>query len=218
MNFVFKGLVIPFFIILSLVLVGCAVKPTYVDPPSTEAGFIVGTIGKKTYGDHLSKHVYSNLVFRKLGSEETHVISYEENTIIPPKDGEITLEDKAYDSFSVALLPGDYEIFRVSFTAPAGLGTIDYEAKENFSMPFKVEKGVSTYLGEFTSFGTKGKNIFGLNVTNGGFFGYSAAKQERDLPLIFSKHPKVSKKIRSENLSEFANEYIIKIEDIEMSE
>jgi len=195
--------------ILCTLTVGCAMKPAYVDPPKNEAGYVVGTIGKQTTGVFYSPHHWNDIYIRRLGSEENTIVSYKDSVFFGPKDGEIKEDDKSYDSFSVALLPGKYEIFKVSFYLQSGNAGMTYASQTDFSIPFNIKKGESTYIGEFTSFGTKGKNAFGLNVSNGGFFEYGGDKSERDLPTIFSKHPKVSKIVNKKIFDNLPNEYIL---------
>jgi hypothetical protein len=80
------------------------------------------------------------------------------------------------------LAPGQYEIFNIREVYNNGLLQIDYNLKQDISIPFEIKAGRVTYLGEFKAIGLAGKNLFGTTVTAG--IKYLVTDQStRDLPI-----------------------------------
>ena len=102
------------------------------------------------------------------------------NTDAPPLTSKFDLkaEEERVLVFLVPVAPGEYEIDRTGghfvFTT--------YWTDEKFSLPFTVEEGKTTYVGEYTFRANLGGEFLGP------FFSYSS-NAERDYPLLAVKYP-----------------------------
>lgn len=153
-----------------------------------KAGQVFGTLGsfRKTPFSSVS------IFFRQLGSKDSGRFYFAYDGILggPPVDVE---ESNARGTVFVGRLPaGDYELFQINFFINRGqFGTTTFSSREEFSIPFKVEEGKSTYLGEFIAYHTTGKNFFGMTIPGGGYY-VVADKSERDMTIL-SKKPEANR-------------------------
>jgi hypothetical protein len=89
--------------------------------------------------------------------------------------------------FALKLPPGDYEIHRWS----VGTGTAVYYPSSDFSLPFSIESGKSTYMGDFNFTIGKGHNLFGIPIPYLDDIAYFNS-WERDLNALKSKYPSIN--------------------------
>jgi hypothetical protein len=179
-------------------LAGCAAAPTtFVDPSllvqnADEAGTIVGTIGARSgrlFSTEGSPYIFNTLLFRKVGTKTGGVLEFS-----PPDPPLRTYTPDFQDEkskgnvFSLNIAPGDYEIYSVRFYYNNGSAEGTFTTKVDFSVPFKVEKGKTTYLGSLVAWGVWGKNFLRMPIPAGGYF-VVEDQRTRDLPLIQSRHP-----------------------------
>jgi hypothetical protein len=97
---------------------------------------------------------------------------------------DFTIDDADGSVFSAHLPPGNYELFNVRFFENRGsMGTTTFTSKVDFSVPFSVEEGKATYLGQFVGKRLVGKNILHLPVSAGGYYVVSD-QVERDIAIL----------------------------------
>lgn len=88
------------------------------------------------------------------------------------------MEDVRGFVFLIPVAPGNYEID----TAGGHLGFTSYWPKERFSLPFKVEEGKSTYLGEYTFRSRLGGEFIGPYFS-------VASNKTHDYQFLSAKYP-----------------------------
>lgn len=170
-------------------MVGCmpteAVRmPTALESSYGEkAGLVFGTLG--TFPNTPFSSV--TISFRKVGSKEAGSFFFAYDSILGGTPVDVA-EPKARGTVFVGHLPvGNYELFQVNFFINgAQFGTTEFSAREDFSVPFKIEEGKSTYLGEFIAYYTIGKNLFGFPIPVGGYYVVSD-KSQRDISILSKK-------------------------------
>lgn len=86
------------------------------------------------------------------------------------------------------LPPGDYEIFNFLVFMNAGTVQESWRSKQDFSIPFSIEPGRATYVGEFDAAKLTGKGLFGMTVPDGAYFVLSD-KTARDVAIARQKEP-----------------------------
>ncbi len=91
-----------------------------------------------------------------------------------------------------SLPPGQYEIYNFDIYLNTGVAESQFSSREDFSVPFTVSPGQTTYLGNFQANGIKGKNMFGMTVPHGGAVFAVSNRAQRELTIARSKDPKVS--------------------------
>jgi len=84
--------------------------------------------------------------------------------------------------------PGDYEIFNFQIFYNAGNVQKFFSSKQEFSIPFSVRPGSTTYIGEYLVAGVFGRNFFGMSLPGGGYFIISN-KGDRDMAIAKRKEP-----------------------------
>jgi hypothetical protein len=110
-------------------------------PPDKE-GLVFGSMVEGPYS-------YNSLKYRAKGADSSASISVTKELF--------RINDFSYGLgrgggvFAVHLPPGQYELHNVSFKGGVSVIASAYpRAKTDFSIPFTVEEGTATYLGEFT--------------------------------------------------------------------
>lgn len=164
---------------LGVLLFGCAEMPN--DPPNSarhiaaeDSGVIFGSIGMGR--DSLVR--LHKLKYRLVGTKDTGNFAYFIGQPAEFKEGEAKGR-----SFAVRLPPGNYELFNFEFGYHA-FGEVTRFAHDDFSIPFSVSRGGTTYLGEFLSYNVLGdKNLLGSRPFIGFYF-VVADKSVRDLALL----------------------------------
>jgi hypothetical protein len=89
------------------------------------------------------------------------------------------------------LPPGAYEIFNFEIMLNGGMMHTKWFSKQNFSVPFTIEPGKATYIGEFMAVRLTGKSWVGLSEPNGAYFVLSD-KAERDVVIAKQKESGLS--------------------------
>lgn len=154
-----------------------------------EAGYLIGTIGHKRWGPFGShSFVFHGILFSPKDSQDpaAGTIRFMNGGF---GDDPIDYKDSNHlgAAFSISLIPGDYVIRGVKFTADDGSGIITREPECSMAIPFTITKGKRTYIGDFlASTLTENKKIY-KKLYSPGFFWYSD-KLEVDLPLLNKKY------------------------------
>jgi hypothetical protein len=166
--------------IMCFVLAGCANNIPR-DYSGRDAGYLIVALGSSASTEY-SRYV---LLFRKKKSDQ-------------PANGNVTyVQEKAFTSINrdfdgrsgngiveVRNLPaGEYEIYNFGIYKSDGT---QFKAKDDFSIPFTINPGVATYLGEFKAEKITGRNLIGMNVSAGAFF-VIGDMQQRDIPIAKAK-------------------------------
>ncbi|MBG52707.1 MAG: hypothetical protein CML99_09850 [Rhodobiaceae bacterium] len=89
--------------------------------------------------------------------------------------------------FALRLPPGEYEIHRWSVST----GVASYYPSSDFSLPFSIKRGKSTYMGDFNFTMGKGHNLFGIPIQFLDDIAYLNS-WERDLNALRSKYPSMN--------------------------
>lgn len=181
-------LLLAFAVIVSLS--GCASMdqisiPANLSVASTEKfGGVVVSVGSGLEGGFTAQ----TLMFRAKGSDGVGRITFVRGELIMTKGKPDFVETQNRGMvFFVALPSGEYEIIDVSFFINHGqFGSQTFSAREKFSIPFSVIDGRGTYLGEFISRVTYGRNVFGIRIPAGGYFVVSD-RFDRDVVLLKRK-------------------------------
>ena len=93
--------------------------------------------------------------------------------------------------FTPNLRPGRYALCGFSFFEGTGAGYRTWAPKTPVNIPFEIEAGKITYLGEFEVRRVTGENLFGLEVTAGGYF-LVHNSLARDIAAARSQLPRVN--------------------------
>jgi hypothetical protein len=93
------------------------------------------------------------------------------------------------DIVKVYKLPaGQYEFYDFDMFIGSPVGTTEFSAREEYSIPFTVKPGQVTYIGEIKLIPRTGRNIFGLPIPGGGRFILSD-QRSRDMALLRANYP-----------------------------
>jgi hypothetical protein len=169
-----------------LAIAGCTTGLHVTNYTGADAGYLVASLGAQP-GTRYNGY---NLFYRRKDRS-------------PEGNGKIwwgqasILEGRELDSESEAgtgivdvrrMPPGDYEIFNFSLFYNAGNVQKFFSSKQEFSIPFSIRPGSTTYIGEYLVAGLFGRNIFGMPIAGGGYFIISN-KSERDIAVAKRKQP-----------------------------
>ena len=86
--------------------------------------------------------------------------------------------------FLRAMEPGDYKIFGVSYF----IGITTYSSAVEFSIPFTIRPGETTYLGNYLGVSLMGEGIFGIPMPYAGYF-VVTDQEERDVERAKQRRP-----------------------------
>lgn len=84
--------------------------------------------------------------------------------------------------FARRLAPGDYEVYYGYMGTDAGTAQQFVQSNRDFSIPFSVQAGEITYLGNFDARVFEGRNRLGMKIRSGGVF-VVGDSMDRDLEL-----------------------------------
>jgi hypothetical protein len=172
-----------------LALAACGGSHVYV--PSTLAnadpssvGTLVGSIGIRRGGAEVSGGEFRAVSFalKPVGAKDSAGVSFTVPEIGLEKPAQF--KDKAVmaNTFQLRLPEGSYEITHVSYTKSFHPESYCY-SKVDLSVPIKVERGKTLYIGEYLAHGEWGKNVFGMSIVDCGYF-VVTDKRTRDLPAM----------------------------------
>ncbi len=178
------------FLIAQLLLVGCSWVPAKTQKmPANytgEYGYVAGSIAGVVGGPTINDNDISSLLFRSKDGAVNGRVTYT-NSVAYPQDRDFEDSEIAGLTFFLKLPVGEYEFYNVHFYDNDLLIAASYHAKKPFSLPFVIKTGTVTYVGQLLSHGDNGENVFGMDVTDGGFFTYTD-ESKRDFSLLRNKH------------------------------
>jgi len=87
--------------------------------------------------------------------------------------------------FTRSRTPGDWEVY--SFAVTTGNGAI-FWVKNDFSIPFTINSGRATYIGDFKTVGTTYRSLLGITMPGGARM-IVTDRSARDLPIAQAKKP-----------------------------
>lgn len=156
-------------------------------PP--DHGVVVGSFTRDTEGGIYTVYRFKFREIRDRKNTETW-ISVGTDTGISgiqfPKD--IVDENTEGALFFYQLPAGEYEFHNYEIILAGGYSTSTWTAKEPYSIPFEIQAGKVSYLGEIKSRGLKGKNLLGMSVSAGIVFNI-LDNEARDTGMLRQKYP-----------------------------
>jgi hypothetical protein len=179
-------------LILGFATASCAtVADTYVvsnkllSGPPEQMGTVVGSIGLSKKGR--GHHRYT-LVASEIASKEKVQFYFKRSGIFDtPADFDDARAEVAI--FVLQLPQGRYHIHNFEYHS-TGLWGSEFRqtAREEFSVPFEIVAGQTTYLGEFVATPIFGRNLFGAQVVAITYWEVSD-KEARDMALARQRMP-----------------------------
>ena len=95
--------------------------------------------------------------------------------------------DKERGVVVVHSLPaGEYEIFNFAVSQTLGTGIRRHESERDFSIPFSIAQGKTTYIGNYQANNVRGRSFIGLPVNAGAVF-VVRDTSERDIEIAAEK-------------------------------
>lgn len=167
--------------VLALVLGGCQMNMTKYD--GTDAGFLVASLAM----DKDSSYYNIEFHFRSRdGAVDDYLFWVNDSaTISPPADFH---EGNAKGNIAtVRLKPGQYEFYNFGIVAP----DLTYGPRIAYSIPFTIQSGKATYLGQYLTLSIPKKGLFGSEIDGAPYFVISN-QQPRDIELAKKKVPEIS--------------------------
>jgi len=92
---------------------------------------------------------------------------------------------------TIQLPVGEYEIFKVEASFKSYMSDVYLTSKQDFSLPFTIEVGHTTYLGKYIAQSVFGKNYLGLIVRSSFYYDVSF-DQDADIAIAQQKIPSIS--------------------------
>ncbi len=182
--------------VLALALGGCLneraslVDGSLAEAEPQELGHIAGSIGVWPTGLRYSRYT---VVVCDLRQEPVMEFEYWQSDMMFGHTPDIEEADMEGVSFSLAMPEGQYSFCDFRLFRNGAYAQTSVSAKERFAVPFSIEAGTLTYVGEFRSVPVEGRNIFGLPIAVGGYWVISD-RRERDIPLVLAKAPELARR------------------------
>lgn len=166
-----------------ILLSACAaIIPT--DYVGKDAGYAVMGIGSVLD----SPYDFHEFTFRRVGEQATGRLFYNPKTAVPVNGRRDYQTSEEAGAVEVASLPaGRYELvnFRASLTL---LGTVQFSAQREFSIPFEVRPNEVVYLGNYQANPIRNRTSSGRVVAGGTYF-VVEDRSRRDLQLAKARLP-----------------------------
>jgi hypothetical protein len=189
-------------------LLACALHPQVANAESvsttdmTNAGYLVGTIGKRTWGPFgSSSFVLNQINFSSKVNPEKTAGSLRFITGMFSNNTSVDIESDGIraTAFAIPLNAGEYELRDIGFTSNDG-GPIRRVPAGNFSVPFQIKPNQVVYIGAFEAC-----VLADCRKVNGGpypvgFF-WLGNQFERDIKVIKNKFPELEKLVTMEQVS-----------------
>lgn len=90
-----------------------------------------------------------------------------------------------------SLPPGDYEIFNFAVSQTLGTGIRRHVSSADFSIPFSVVEGQTTYLGNYQANNVRGRSLIGIPLNAGAVFAVRDTS-DRDIDIAAQKGSRTS--------------------------
>lgn len=164
---------------------GCATtKEIRSDLPLSETGTAIVSLG--SYGKlFASSH---RLEVRNVETREVTSFFYLQENLFKPAARDFDGPDENGAVFAKNLPPGKYELYNFSTFRNGYPSTQTLSSKEDFKIPFTVEKGKGVYLGRYLASEVFGRSLIGMRVTAFIYF-LVRDESEKDLPVAKKKFP-----------------------------
>lgn len=178
-----------FYAIAALTLTACGsawyIKTDYKGPDAGRVILGFGATAETSYSTY-------KLIFRRTddGVQKNEAISgafifCQTNVICGGKfDYKNSTESGVVINASIS--PGKYEIFRFNVYYNDGFSERNFSSEKEFSIPFEVKPGATTYLGNYQAKGLTTKNMLGIDIPAGAAF-IVEDRGESDIALARNK-------------------------------
>ncbi|MGE0386286.1 MAG: hypothetical protein AB7Q97_16285 [Gammaproteobacteria bacterium] len=191
------------FLVFAAWLAGCTasgparVKNVDAIASGSGSGLIVGSFSRAPRGP---KYSYYSFYYREVGTERAKGSLRASRSQVGLGEEEFKDDFREIDAegaiFSIELAPGSYEFFQYELYVGNGYFSSTWRSKKDFSIRFDVTPGGIIYIGEILLEPVTGRNLFGLEVPDGGTWSLRN-KAERDLPLLLDLYPSLPWKATS---------------------
>lgn len=165
---------------------GERVHEGYKGPDAGVLIFSSGSIGEESNFKLFYRKIGAPSGYRGFGGDGS--IYYDTTSLFTARPADF----KGHEEGQVAttrLEPGNYEVYSYEIYAAGGAGTLTWgPAHGDFSIPFTIETGKATYIGDFAGIRLTGKGFFGAKVTAGGLI-VVKDEQARDIPVAQKQMP-----------------------------
>jgi hypothetical protein len=168
---------------MALVLAGCAHDPSVSQYTGADAGTLVVSIGLAPGTTYQSFAIY----LRRMDGDDDQRVWWGADNPFDTRKAEYTSGGTGIVEVR-KLPPGDYEIYNFLIDQLEGLTAENWRSREDFSLPFHITSGTTTYIGNFALAGLTGKNLFGRAVPAGGEW-IVTNQSARDLAIARAKDP-----------------------------
>lgn len=184
-------------LLIAIALSGCATKSvdtSFAFTPETETGLIVGSASAdkkdESWYDGLVKFYYIKTdEVGKLGTKNAGFIYALPPTLPLGTPGDSEFSDSDGSVFAIAVEPGEYILHR--WEIEVGAYAIIYPV-DPAPLPFTVEKGQATYVGNLHMSFQTARNIIGLTSIADGRPAISD-RSERDIPMLLNRYPNLKR-------------------------
>ncbi|MCG8428653.1 MAG: hypothetical protein MI754_14965 [Chromatiales bacterium] len=172
-----------------LLLAGCASTPPI--PPNysgSDAGKIVVGIGAAAGTNYSSySFLFRRVDQRSLPKDQQQVgrLMFLQNNIFSSNEPDYDTSSEQGEVLVQSIPAAKYEIFNFDIY-DNGYVERNFSSRVDFSIPFTVEAGKITYLGNYQANKLMGKNYFGLPIPAGALFVVSDRAQN-DLEIAYRK-------------------------------
>ncbi|MCW8331710.1 hypothetical protein MD588_23195 [Photobacterium sp. SDRW27] len=182
-----------FFFLTNLLLLGCSsgisvnVPEKFESAVKQDSGYLAGSLSTTTVWPSSGEGLVTTLYIRQSGDEDAITI------INDNSHADFITDSVKGQLFSLALPPGEYELFCIGFKGSNGNRTIRSKSKEDLGLTFTVESGKVTYIGQFIASSLVAKSkLWNTEYPSGyGYITHNYANQ-RDKALFDERHPALS--------------------------
>jgi hypothetical protein len=184
-------------ILLLALLAGCGPQPkpsiagygtTLYDVPAEQLGLLAGSFGTLKSERRFSG---SRLLIRHVTTGQTAAFEFHGGGFLVASDqADFNKSESRGTVFTMKLPAGSYEIYGFGLFQSGAFGGW-YGSMREFSVPFAIEPGKVTYVGEYILRRTPGGNVEGLNAIGASTGAYLEFEdqQVRDLAIARQKWP-----------------------------
>lgn len=180
-------------LLCTLLLTACASVGGRNEYQGPDAGVAALSLGARPTSAYQS----FTLLFRKAGAADAQPagrFTYFHSNFFSKQKKDYDTREEQGAVVSVALPPGDYEIYDFEIFLNAGTVQNTYRSRRPFSIPFTVAPGKLTYLGSYQAYDVRGRNFLGLPVPAGAVF-VVRDRHESDLRLLNARIPDLPSEI-----------------------
>jgi len=188
-------------VFIALLLSACAgvqrIPSDYSGPGAGKAVIGMGAITGTSYSSY--SLLFRRVDQRSLPADQQQVgrIIFFQKNIFYAKKPDYGNQSEEGVVLVQSLPAAEYEIFNFDIFFNAGTVQKNFSSREPFSIPFTVEVGKTTYLGNYQANGIIGKNIFGISLPAGAVFAITNRAHD-DLRMAHGKDALISTDAKDE--------------------